>query len=166
VLALSCFVLLSDFLDTVKCSCIITLCDFEGRHSLHPEGMVEWFSYRKQSCSAIDCWNIFVHDQDYNQALKRTYTHTGGTLDLLVSFFFLYDFRCPDLHLWIDCCKTLHKSEHQYIHTTLQIWIVLVLLQISQSCDCLLVELQIWVFLTLEVNTDYNRPLSNYSLVL
>jgi coatomer protein complex subunit epsilon len=47
---------------------------------------------------------IFMHEQDYNEALKHT--HTGGTLDLLVSFLpvpldaqiFRENFRCSDLN--------------------------------------------------------------------
>jgi hypothetical protein len=44
-----------------------------------------------------------------------------------------------------------------------QILIILLFLQIShiwRRCGYLLVELQIWVFLTLEVNNDCNMPLS------
>jgi hypothetical protein len=66
--------------------------------------------------------------------------------------------------LWIDMNLNSQDLRNPYYISSLQIWLVLVFLQISQiwgNCNCLLVELQIWVFLTLEVNNDYNMPLSS-----
>jgi hypothetical protein len=82
------------FLDKLKCSYVL-LCAFlkEGAIS----SLKEWLSDSAIGSNPVlrlIAGIVFMHEQDYNEALKHT--HTGGTLDLLV--FPLYPARCSDFH--------------------------------------------------------------------
>ena len=74
-----------DFFDILKCLYSLLCATLkEGAISSLKEWLVD-SAIGSNPVLRLIAGIIFMHEQDYNEALKHT--HTGGTLDLLVSFF-------------------------------------------------------------------------------